>query len=234
MLASAGCGRSKVESTASISAGISWDSLLAEASDFSALARRISPAIKAKMFSSAADSSKVMLAHLAPEIIGDMDYGFFAGVTTNKDGFNATLAEFDGPGVVTWVWSANPVGTLKLYVDKADQPALSMPFIKFLEGGFLPVREPFGTITSLGHNLHFPIVHAKSCKLVLNVPRLNDLAAVILSSGLAIAAAGCDSPHRSTLQLSNANLARSRAIGTKAVRHLESTEPRIDLMTPES
>ena len=109
-----------------------------------------------------------MLAHLAPEIIGDMDYGFFAEVTTNKDSFSATLAEFSGPGVVTWVWSANPVGTLNLYVDKADRPALTMPFTKFLEGGFLRVREPFGTITSLGHNLHFPIVHAKSCKLVLN------------------------------------------------------------------
>ena len=176
MLAAAGCGRSKVESTASISPGISWDSLLADASDFSTLARRISPAIKAKMFSSAADTRKVMLAHLAPEIIGDMDYGFFAEVTTNKDGFSATLAEFSGPGVVTWVWSANPVGTLNLYVDKADRPALTMPFTKFLEGRFLPVREPFGTITSLGHNLHFPIVHAKSCKLVLDVARLKDLA----------------------------------------------------------
>ena len=58
MLAAAGCGRSKVESTASISPGISWDSLLAEASDFSTLARRIDPGIKAKMFSSAADPGR--------------------------------------------------------------------------------------------------------------------------------------------------------------------------------
>ncbi|MCX6927605.1 MAG: hypothetical protein NT154_31010 [Verrucomicrobia bacterium] len=137
MLAAAGCGRSKVESAVSTTAGVSWYSLLEEAGDFSSLARRIGPGTKAKMFSSAKDSSKVMLAHLALEIIGDMDYGFFTEVTTNKGGVSATLAEFTGPGVVTWVWSANPVGTLKLYVDNADQPALSMPFSQFLKGGFL-------------------------------------------------------------------------------------------------
>ena len=52
-----------------------------------------------------------MLAYLAPQIIGDMDYGFFSEVTEGKDGVRATLAEFSGPGAVTWVWSANPVGT---------------------------------------------------------------------------------------------------------------------------
>ena len=68
---------------------------------------RPSPAANTKMFSSVADTNKVTLAYLAPEIIGDMDYGSYTEVTTNKDGCRATLAEFTGPGVVTWVWSGS-------------------------------------------------------------------------------------------------------------------------------
>jgi|GEM_PF-1475030 len=175
-LGAAGCGRGKVEDSTNVCPGISWHSLLADAMELSTPARRVDPGIRARMFSSAADTRKVMLAHLAPETIGDIDYGCFVEVATNRDGYCATLAAFTGPGVVTWVWSANPVGTLKLYVDNTNQPALAMPFEAFLKGGFLPVRQPFGTVTSLGYNLHFPIVHAKSCKMVVNVPRLKDLA----------------------------------------------------------
>jgi hypothetical protein len=176
LLAMTGCERAEKDNSASMPAGISAVSLLAEAGDFSVLARPVDPAIKAKMFSSAASTNKVMLAHLAPEVIGDMDYGFFSKVETGKDGIEATLAEFDGPGAVTWVWSANPVGTLKLYIDGQNQPALSMPFADFLQGSFLPMREPFGTLTSRGYDLHFPIVHAKHCKLVLVVPQRINLA----------------------------------------------------------
>ena len=102
-----------------------------------------------------------MLANLAPQILGHMDHGFFTEVVDGKDGVTATLAEFNGPGVVTWIWSANPVGTLNLFVDGREHPVLSMPFSDFLGGRFLPVRAPFSSLTSLGYNLHFPIVHAK-------------------------------------------------------------------------
>lgn len=165
-----GCGQKNIESPTYIPSGTSWYSLLGEASDLSTLAQPIDPTVKARMASSASDPHKIMLAHLAPEIIGDMDYGFFANIATNADGINATLAEFDGPGVVTWIWSANPVGILKLYIDGTNQPALAMPFGDFLKGRFLPVPEPFGTITSQGYNLHFPIIHARHCKLVVVVP----------------------------------------------------------------
>jgi hypothetical protein len=175
-LGAAGCGRSNGEVRASMPPGVSWYSLLAESTDLSMLAQRVEPAVRSRMVSSASDPHKVMLAHLAPEMIGDMDYGCFTEVVTNRDGYSATLGTFNGPGVVTWVWSANPVGTLSLYVDNTNRPALSMPFEAFLHGDFLPVREPFGTVTSQGHNLHFPIVHAKFCKCVVTVPRLQDLA----------------------------------------------------------
>ena len=117
-----------------------------------------------------------MLASLAPKILGDMDHGFFTEVMDDKDGVRATLGDFDGPGVVTWVWSANPVGTIGLFIDGQEKPALKMSFEDFLGGHFLPVRKPYASVTSLGHNLHFPIIHATHCKLVLWVPHRKDLA----------------------------------------------------------
>jgi hypothetical protein len=170
-----GCGNDKVKSIDDIPSGISWASILSKASDLQTLAEPVSSSASAKMFSSSLSTNKVMLANLAPQIIGDIDYGFFSEITEGKDGIRATLAEFNGPGVVTWVWSANPIGTLNLYVDNQDHPVLTMPFAEFLGGRFLPVQGPFSSETALGHNLNFPIVHAKHCKLVVTAPRRSDL-----------------------------------------------------------
>lgn len=170
-----GCSRNQVDQTANIPLGISWASLLVDAIDLRTLATPIAATATSKMVSSCLDSNKVMLSNLAPQVLGDMDHGFFKEVVDDKDGVRATLAEFDGAGAVTWVWSANPIGTLGLFIDGQEIPALRMPFKDFLGGHFLPVREPFASVTSLGHNLHFPIIHAKHCKMVLWVPRRADL-----------------------------------------------------------
>ncbi|MGD0253707.1 MAG: DUF2961 domain-containing protein [Verrucomicrobiota bacterium] len=170
-----GCGNTRSDKTDSIPPGISWASILAKAIDLKALAEPAHFSVATKMSSSCFSSNKVSFTYLAPQIIGDMDYGSFLEVTEGKDNVSATLAEFNGPGMVTWIWSANPVGTLKLYVDNEEQPVLSMPFTEFLRGRFLPVRWPFSAETARGYNLHFPIVHTKYCKLVLTVRSRADL-----------------------------------------------------------
>jgi hypothetical protein len=139
------------------------------------LAMPVDAGASSRMFSSCADTGKVILANLAPKVLGDMDHGFFTEVVDDTNGVRATLGDFNGPGVVTGIWSANPVGTLGVYIDDREQPVLKMSFAAFLDGGFLPVHDPYASVTSLGHNLHFPIVHAKHCKLVLWVPRRADL-----------------------------------------------------------
>jgi hypothetical protein len=232
MLAAAGCGPSQVESTVRLSSAISWDSLLTDAQNTSTLAKPLSPPSKAKLFSSAADASKVMLAHRALELIGDMDYGFFTAVATNQDGVDATLAEVSGAGVVTWVWSANPVGTLRLYVDQMETPALSMPFAEFLKGGFLPTREPFGTVTSLGYNLHFPIIHAKCCKLVLHVPRLNDLAQLYYQVAWQSLPPEAEIQPFDVAAIKRAS-ATVKQIGKRLVAVSRSTEPAANLAPPQ-
>ncbi len=175
LLLGAGCNRETSTNPTVLPPGISWGSLLSDATELHTLAHPVEAGSTSKMFSSCSDTGKVMLANLAPKVTGDLDHGFFTEVVDVPNGVLATLAEFDGPGVVTWVWSANPVGTLLVFIDKQEEPVLKMPFSDFLGGGFLPVRTPFASVTSFGHNLHFPILHAKHCKLVLWTPRRADL-----------------------------------------------------------
>lgn len=148
-----GCGREKPENTRSIPPGVSWASLLAEANDLRTLATPVEPSATSKMFSSCLDSNKVILTHLAPQISGDMDHGSFLEVAESTNCVKATLAEFDGPGVVTWVWSANPTSTLDVFIDGQTQSALATPFKAFLDGRFLPTSKPFSALTSYGYNL---------------------------------------------------------------------------------
>lgn len=170
-----GCHRETRHNPEVLPPGISWLSLLSDAAELQTLARPVEAGTTSKMFSSCSDTGKVMLANLAPKVTGDLDHGFFTEVVDSPNGVRATLAEFDGPGVVTWVWSANPTGTLLLFIDKQEEPVLKMPFADVLAGKFLPVRSPYASVNSFGHNLHFPIIHANHCKLVLSVPRRADL-----------------------------------------------------------
>lgn len=170
-----GCNRETNPNSPVLPPGISWVSLLSEAADLQTLACPVDPGTTSKMFSSCSETGKVMLANLAPKVTGDLDHGFFTEVIDSPSGVLATLGEFDGPGVVTWIWSANPMGTLLIFIDKQEEPVLRMPFPDFLAGHFLPVRTPYASVTSFGHNLHFPIVHASHCKLVLVTPRRADV-----------------------------------------------------------
>jgi len=163
-----GCQQETSRTPPVVPLGVSWYSLLSDATELQALARPVEPGTASRMFSSCSDTGKVMLAHLAPRATGDLDHGFFAEIKDTPKGVIATIGEFNGPGVVTWVWSANPIGTLLIYIDNQKKPALQMPFADFLAGNFLPVSSPYASLTSFGHNLHFPIVHTNHCKLVLS------------------------------------------------------------------
>jgi hypothetical protein len=156
--------------------GVSWSSVLREASDIGSLAAPVQSWERSSHFSSSSTTGKVTLANLAPEVLGDMDHGFFLKVEENADEVDATLAEMEGAGMITWIWSANPVGTIRLFIDDEKIPILEMPFADFIRGTFLPVAYPYASITANGYNLHFPIIHQKYCRLVVRVPQKADLA----------------------------------------------------------
>ena len=75
------------------------------------------------------------------------------------------LAEAQGPGYVSRIWSANPDGELRIYIDGSKTPALAAPFAAITNGEIKPFEAPFGHDASRGRNLYFPFPFAKSIKI---------------------------------------------------------------------
>ncbi|QEH38882.1 hypothetical protein OJF2_74920 [Aquisphaera giovannonii] len=75
------------------------------------------------------------------------------------------LAESQGPGYVSRIWSANPDGELRIYIDGAATPALAASFARITNGEVAPFSAPFGHDASRGRNLYFPFPFAKSIKI---------------------------------------------------------------------
>lgn len=104
-----------------------------------------------------------------------------SALAMNEEG--PVLAEMEGPGVVVHFWAANPTdgGRVKIYLDGDDKPAIHAPLAELLGGTwraetadrkFIAFPTPFAGETGRGWNLHFPIVYAKSCKIVAEKPGL--------------------------------------------------------------
>jgi hypothetical protein len=93
------------------------------------------------------------------------DRGHYLRVEGQGDRREWVLAEAQGPGYVSRIWSANPDGELRIYIDGAGIPALAAPFGAITNGEIKPFLEPFGHDASRGRNLYFPFPFAKSIKI---------------------------------------------------------------------
>ncbi len=70
-----------------------------------------------------------------------------------------------GPGAIVRIWSANPAGTIRIYLDGAAQPVIEAPMSTLLGGKFPGLARPIAGEYSKGWNLYFPLPYAKSCKV---------------------------------------------------------------------
>jgi hypothetical protein len=109
-----------------------------------------------------------------------------SAITLDKQGH--VLAEMDGPGCVVRIWSPNPqdAGSIRIYLDGADQPVIEAPMEALLAGKWqtnkpgeaaapgergvstprwIPFPDPIACERSRGWNLYFPIPYAKHCKI---------------------------------------------------------------------
>jgi hypothetical protein len=163
-----GCGKPDVHLVRD--GAVSWEQLLADAAE-------LKPAVtgRPRLFSSAAGAAGRVLTGESPQIYGDLDHGSFLNVQEVQGGYEATLAEMHGPGAVTWMWSANPVGQLVLEVDGRE---MRYPFRSFLSGDWLPVASPFAGQTAGGFNLHFPILHRTHCRIAVRARSRSELGAL--------------------------------------------------------
>jgi len=67
-----------------------------------------------------------------------------------------------GPGAIVRMWSANPNGTLRIYLDDQETPVVEEKMEEFLLGKTY-FGAPFAALQSRGYNMYGPIPYAQRC-----------------------------------------------------------------------
>lgn len=132
--------------------------LLRRVIDVQRLATPPPPGERTRLFSSYDRRSQ---AGAAGEIAGwgaNEDHGQFSGVT--PDGWQV-LAEVDGPGAITRMWSADPGGHIRFVLD--GEPVIEAAFNELLSGRVPPFETP---LVERGMTCHFPVGFSRSCQVL--------------------------------------------------------------------
>jgi hypothetical protein len=90
------------------------------------------------------------------------------GGIIRQEGDVSVFAEMDGPGVIWRIWSASAgEGHVKIFLDGAAEPAVDLPYQKYLDGTESPFqgRALCHTVAN-GKNCYVPIPFQKSCKII--------------------------------------------------------------------
>ena len=137
---------------------ITLDSLLKEMTNREAIARFPDPAYTCKQFSSydrkstTPDDPKTWFANGDANKYLRVEDAKTADGKTHKEW---VMADMDGPGAIVRIWSANPAGTLRIYLDNSDKPVIEAPMDDLL-GGRWKVAVPLSQECSKGWNLYLP------------------------------------------------------------------------------
>ncbi len=67
------------------------------------------------------------------------------------------MAEAEGAGAITRIWSARPLGTVRIYIDDFETPAIEGSMEELLGETHPSFGAPFGYVVARGANLYFPI-----------------------------------------------------------------------------
>ncbi|MCG3130782.1 MAG: hypothetical protein FLDDKLPJ_01555 [Phycisphaerae bacterium] len=148
---------------AGTSKGVTTPSLLREMTDLRALAQYPDPPFTCKQFSSYDRAS--VRPDDAETWFANGDWGQFIREEKVGERTEYVMADMAGPGAIVRIWSANPKGTLRIYLDGNEKPEIECPMQDFL-GGKLPWNpSPISGERSRGWNSYFPIPYAKHCKV---------------------------------------------------------------------
>jgi len=154
-----------------VAAAIDLSSLLADMADLGKLARRECPS--SRIF----EASSYDRSSVAPAPPGDVaqgwyanhDWGNYVSTQTMPGGrVEYVMLDADGPGAVVRMWTANAAGTLRVYFDGSDEPALVADFADLLSGKVPPFGAPFAAENSTGRNLDFPLPFRDHVKVTVD------------------------------------------------------------------
>ena len=146
---------------------ITFDSLLDEMVDRSAIARFPDPAYTCKQASSYDRASATPDDQHTWFANGDASH--FVREEMNGDRKEWVLMDVEGPGAITrwWITAFKYVTTVRIYLDGSDTPAIEANIGEFIGGDFT-VGEPLSIVTANGRNTYLPIPYAKSCKVTVD------------------------------------------------------------------
>ncbi|MBL1149644.1 MAG: DUF2961 domain-containing protein [Armatimonadetes bacterium] len=96
------------------------------------------------------------------------DHGNFVRVERRTGRNEYVLADLQGPGAVVRIWTANPQGNLRIYVDGAEMPEIVTSFEDITSGKHPDFAPPFSGRRSMGANLYYPIPYSKSIKITVD------------------------------------------------------------------
>ncbi len=101
------------------------------------------------------------------------DHGQY--IRIDEETGEGVMAEMEGPGSVFRIWSANPQGVIRFYLDGDTEPTYEWDFHKLCAGEIEPFirplvykRDPAKMMSA--SNVYMPIPYAKSCKITAYTP----------------------------------------------------------------
>ncbi len=153
-----GCAAEKVVTT---------ESLLNELTDMRGIAEFPEMAFTCRQFSSY-DRRSTSADQPEPAKEGwfaNSDFAKFLRVEQREGRSEYVLMDAEGPGAIVRIWSANPKGTLRFYLDGKNEPALTVPMTELLGGDLPGVPKPIAGVCSKGWNSYYPIPYSSHCKI---------------------------------------------------------------------
>lgn len=141
---------------------VSLASLLEEMTDRTRVARYPEPAyrtLQASSYDRASTDPKDAATWFA-----NNDFNQFVRTEENAGRKEWVMMDADGPGAVVRIWSPNPTGVLRVYVDGGATPVIEADMAQLLSGT-LTVPRGLAAEASKGWNIYLPIPFAKHCKV---------------------------------------------------------------------
>jgi len=135
--------------------------LLREMTDLAGMAEFPEPAYTCRQFSSYDRKSKSP----KEDWFANGDSGNYLRVEEREGRREFVMMDAEGPGAVVRIWSANPEGTLRVYVDGESVPVIEAPMKDLLGGRVKQLPLPIAGEYSKGWNLYLPIPYARHCKI---------------------------------------------------------------------
>lgn len=159
-------GAASAASAASAAEPISLAGLLPEMTDLAAMAEFPAPAYVCRQSSSYDRSSTSATAGASWFANGDA--GQYVRKEVNQGRDENVMMDERGPGCIVRIWSADPKGTLRFYLDGAATPTFAAPWKDLLGGTVAGLPAPLAGVRGRGWNLYLPIPYAQSCKVTID------------------------------------------------------------------